>query len=64
MFTAKKMMIVGLVGAMVTLAACSTDQVANNTGKTAGFVAKTAVKGTVGAGKLAYRGVKKVAGSE
>jgi len=63
MFTAKKLMIVGLVGAMATLSACSTEQVANNTGSTVGFVAKTAVKGTVGAGKLAVRGVKKVSGS-
>ncbi|SFE18390.1 hypothetical protein SAMN04488523_105247 [Sulfitobacter brevis] len=64
MFTVKKTMIVGLVGAMVALSACSTDQVVDTTGSTVGFVTKTAVKGTIGAGKLAVRGVKKVAGSE
>lgn len=64
MFNAKKIRIVALVGALAAVSACSTEQVANNTGSTVGFVAKTAVKGTVGAGKLAVRGVKAVAGSE
>lgn len=64
MFNAKKMMIIAMVGAMVTVSACTTEQVANNTGATAGFVAKTAIKGTVGAGKLAVKGVKAVASSE
>jgi len=64
MFKTQKMMIVGLIGAVLTLSACSTDQVASNTGSTVGFVAKTAVKGTVGAGKLAAQGGKKVVGSE
>ncbi|WP_299031438.1 hypothetical protein [uncultured Sulfitobacter sp.] len=63
MFNAKKMMIIALVGAMGALSACSTNQVADATGATAGFVAKTAVKGTVGVGKLAVKGVKKVAAS-
>ena len=38
----------------LTLAAC--DSVANGTADATGFVAKTAVKGAYGAGKLMYRG--------
>ena len=64
MFTMKKLMIVSMVGAMATVSACSTGQVIDNSVSTAGFVTKTAAKGAVGAGKLAVRGVKKVAGSE
>lgn len=64
MTNAKKMMTVALLGAFVAVSACSTEQVVDNSVGTAGFVAKTAVKGTVGAGKLAVRGVKKVAGTE
>ncbi len=64
MFKAKTLGIAGLVGAVFALSACSTNQVANATGNTVGFVAKTAVKGTVGAGKLAVKGVKKATGSE
>ncbi|QFU07623.1 hypothetical protein PARPLA_01467 [Rhodobacteraceae bacterium THAF1] len=37
-----------------TLTAC--DNVANGTADATGFVAKTAVKGVYGAGKLVYRG--------
>jgi len=47
-----------LVAATLTLAAYSTEQVVDNTVGATGFVAKTAVKGTIGAGKLAVRGVK------
>lgn len=53
-----------LVIATIGLQACSTEQVVNGTVDTTGFVAKTAVKGTIGAGKLAVKGVKKVAGSD
>lgn len=60
----KKIAAVAALGAMMTVSACSTNQVADNTGAATGFVAKTAVKGVVGAGKLAVRGVKKVAGSD
>jgi len=60
----KKLMIIAVLGSVVAVSACSTNQVADNTGAAAGFVAKTAVKGTVGAGKLVVKGVKKVAGSE
>lgn len=53
-----------LVIGMIGLQACSTEQVVNGTVDTTGFVAKTAVKGTIGAGKLAVKGVKKVAGAD
>lgn len=59
MLMTQKMMIVALTGAMVSLSACSTEQVVDNTVGATGFVAKTAVKGTIGAGKLAVKGVKK-----
>ena len=64
MFEAKKMMIVIILGAMITVSACSTERVVDNTVDATGFVAKTAVKGVVGVGKLGVKGVKKVAGSE
>ncbi|WP_376870510.1 hypothetical protein [Albirhodobacter sp. R86504] len=52
-----------LLGATVALSACSTDQVAGNTADATGFVAKTAVKGAYGAGKLAVKGASKAIGS-
>lgn len=52
----RKMMIAAFV---VALSACSTEQVVDNTVGATGFVAKTAVKGTIGAGKLAVKGVRR-----
>jgi len=40
------------------LTACSTENIADNTSDAVIFVGKTAVKGVVGAGKLAVRGGK------
>ncbi|PLS23428.1 hypothetical protein [Neptunicoccus cionae] len=60
----KKLMIAAVLGSAVAVSACSTNQVADATGATAGFVTKTAVKGAVGAGKLAVKGVKAVATSD
>ncbi|MCX7565205.1 hypothetical protein OS189_02455 [Sulfitobacter sp. F26169L] len=62
--TRKMMMIVSLMGALVAASACTTEQVVDNTVSTTGFVAKTAVKGTIGAGKLAVKGVKAARGTE
>lgn len=59
MLKTQKMMIVALLGALVTVSACSTEQVVDNTVGATGFVAKTAVKGTIGAGKLVVKGVQK-----
>lgn len=58
MMNTRKMMIVALMGAVVSVSACSSGQVVDNTVGVTGFVAKTAVKGTIGAGKLAVKGVK------
>lgn len=44
--------------ATLTLGACSAENIADNTSDAAIFVGKTAVKGVVGAGKLAIRGGK------
>lgn len=60
----KKITAVAIFGALLGVSACTTNQVADNTGSAVGFVAKTAVKGTVGAGKLAVKGVRKVTSSE
>ena len=59
MLKTEKMMIVALLGALVAVSACSTEQVVDNTVGATGFVAKTAVKGTIGAGKLVVKGVHK-----
>ena len=64
MLKTRKMMIVALLGALVGVSACSTEQVVDNTVGVTGFVAKTAVKGTIGAGKLAVKGVQKAAGTD
>ncbi|MEM1373937.1 MAG: hypothetical protein AAGF78_06105 [Pseudomonadota bacterium] len=40
----------------LTVAGCSSEAVLDNTVETAAFVGRTAVKGTVAAGKLVYRG--------
>lgn len=61
MLKLKAVMITTVLGAMLTVSACSQQQVVDNTASTTGFVAKTAVKGVYGAGKLAVKGVKKVA---
>ena len=48
---------IGLIAVTVTLlSACSTEQVVDNTFETGAFVGRTAVKGAVGASKIAYKG--------
>lgn len=64
MSNVKKIIIVGLLGASVAVSACSTEQGVDNSVGATGFVAKTAVQGIIGAGKLAVKGARKVAGSE
>lgn len=44
--------------AVVALGACTTEQVAGNTGDAAKLVGRVAVNTTVGATKLAYRGAR------
>ncbi len=63
MMTKKNTAIAALLGAVLALSACSTNQVVDTTVDASGFVVKTAAKGAVGAGKLAFKGAKKVAGA-
>lgn len=55
--TIQNMSKAALMVAALTLSACSTKGVVNGVVDTTGFVAKTAVNGTVGAGKMVARGV-------
>ncbi len=64
MIDARKIVQAALVGAIVALSACSTERVVDNTVDATGFVTKTAVKGTIGAGRLAVKGAKAVVGSD
>lgn len=63
MIKTKKALIAGLLGAAVTLSACSSDQVIDNSVGAAAGVTKIAAKGAVGAGKLVYKGAKSVVGA-
>ncbi len=53
-----------LVVALIAVSACSTKSVVDGTVNTAGFAAKTAVNGTIGAGKLVGRGIGSVVDGE
>lgn len=48
---------VAVLGFTLIISGCSTSGVVNGVVDTTGFVAKTAVNGTVGAGKMVVRGV-------
>lgn len=64
MLNEKAVLTAAMISALAAVSACSTEQVVDNTVGATGFVAKTAVKGTVGAGRLAVKGVKKVSGTD
>lgn len=64
MLNEKAVLTAAMISALAAVSACSTEQVVDNTVGATGFVAKNAVKGTVGAGRLAVKGVKKVSGTE
>ncbi|MFD2738806.1 hypothetical protein ACFSUD_04405 [Sulfitobacter aestuarii] len=64
MLNAKAVLIAAMISALASLSACSTERIVDNTVDATGFVAKTAVKGTVGAGRLAVKGAKKVSGAD
>ena len=64
MSNAKVVLTAAMISAFAVVSACSTEQVVDNTVGATSSVAKTAVKGTVGAGRLAVKGVKKASGSE
>ena len=57
---AKKTMFAALIAAAVALSACTTEQVIDNSVGVAAGTTKVIAKGTVGAGKLAYKGGKKL----
>ena len=64
MMKTRTMMIAALVTALVAVSACSTEQVVDNTVGATGFVVKTAVKGTIGAGRLAVNGVQRASATD
>ncbi len=64
LFTTRKAIVVTLLAASLNIAACSTDQVIDNSVGVAAGTTKVVAKGAVGAGKLAVKGVRKVAGSD
>jgi len=64
MMNSKKALIALLLGAAVSLSACSSDQVIDNSVGVAAGTTKVVAKGAVGAGKLAFKGIKKVAGAD
>lgn len=64
MSNAKVVLTAAMISALAVVSACSTEQVVDNTVGATSFIAKTAVKGTVGAGRLAVKGVKKASGLE
>lgn len=56
----KKFALIALAATAMTLSACSSDQVIDNSVGFAAGTTKVAAKGVVGAGKLAYRGGRAV----
>ena len=64
MLNVKVVLTAAMISALTVVSACSTEQVVDNTVGATSFIAKTAVKGTVGAGRLAVIGGKKASGSE
>ncbi len=64
MFKSNKMMIAIVLSAALSLVGCSTECVIDNSVDATGLVAKTAVKGVVGAGRLVVKGGKRTAGAD
>ncbi|WP_300039581.1 hypothetical protein [uncultured Roseobacter sp.] len=64
LFTVRKALVAALLAASLTMTACSTEQVIDNSVGVAAGTTKVVAKGAVGAGKLAVKGVKKVAGAD
>lgn len=60
----KKFALIALAATAMTLSACSSDQVIDNTVGVAAGGTRLAAKGVVGAGKLAYRGGRAVLTSD
>lgn len=60
----RRFLIVGVLGAAMTVSACSTEQVIDNSVGVAAGTTKLVAKGAVGASKLAYQGGKSLVGAE
>lgn len=63
-FVGHKSFIACVAALSMLIAACSTEQVIDNSVGVAAGTTKVVAKGAVGAGKLAVKGVKKVAGAD
>lgn len=64
LFTARKAAVAATIAAVVTLSACTSEQVIDNSVGVAAGATKVVAKGAVGAGKLAYNGGKKLVGAD
>lgn len=64
MTSIRKVAFIAIVGACTALAGCSGEKIVDRTVDSTLWVGKTAVKGTVGAGKLAVRGAGRVLGAD
>ena len=60
---ARTMTVATLLATALALTACSTDQAIDTSVGFAAGTTKIVAKGTVGAGKLAYKGGKKIVGA-
>jgi hypothetical protein len=59
-FAIRKSMIAAVIGSVLMLSACSSDQVIDNSVGVAAGTTKVVAKGAVGAGKLVYKGGKAI----
>ncbi|WP_415918836.1 hypothetical protein [Tateyamaria sp. SN6-1] len=64
LFTVRKAAFVSFIAAAVAVAGCTTDQAIDNTVGVAAGTTKVVAKGAVGAGKLVYKGGKKIVGAD
>lgn len=62
-YVVRKLTVATAVLAVIGLAACSSDQVIDNTVDVAAGTTKVVAKGAVGAGKLVYKGGKAAVGA-
>lgn len=63
LFAKRKMAVAAMIVATLAVAACSTEQVIDNSVGVAAGTTKVVAKGAIGAGKLAYKGGKMALGA-
>jgi outer membrane murein-binding lipoprotein Lpp len=63
LFQERKSVLIAVIVSAVAVAGCTTDQAIDNTAGVASGTVKVVAKGAVGAGKLAYKGGKKIVGA-